>query len=101
MGVLASIAGVVFCGTPHGGSDLASTGAIVGRVINACAMAASAGLQNRVIRSDLLDTLSYDSKALHDLSLSVRNRLLHMQVVSFYETRPLFPFNCLVSDVIA
>jgi hypothetical protein len=98
LALLKSIAGVVFLGTPQRGSDVANTGAIVGRVINACAMAASAGLQNRVVRRDLLDHLSFDSKALEDLSLSVRNRLRDMHVVSFYETKPLSPLNCLVSD---
>ncbi len=98
MAVLKSISGVIFLGTPQRGSDVASMGAIAGRVINACAMATSAGLQNRIVRRDLLDNLSFDSKALEDLSLSVRNRLLDMEVVSFFETKPLSPFNCLVSD---
>lgn len=98
MAVLKSIAGVVFLGTPQRGSDMANIGAIAGRVINACAMAASAGLHNRIVRRDLLDNLSFDSKALQDLSISVRNRLLDMDVVSFYETKPLSPFSCLVSD---
>jgi hypothetical protein len=101
MAVLRSIRGVIFLGTPQRGSGVANIGAIAGRVINACAMAASAGLQNQIVRRDLLDNLSFDSKALQDLSLSVRNRLLDMQVVSFYETEPLSPFNCLVSDACA
>jgi hypothetical protein len=101
MAVLTSIIGVIFLGTPQRGSEMANIGAIAGRVINACAMASSAGLHNRVVRRDLLNDLSFDSKALEDLSVSVRNRLAGMEVVSFYETKALSPFNCLVSDVCA
>jgi hypothetical protein len=101
MSVLKSITGVIFLGTPQRGSGVANIGAIAGRVINTCAMAASAGLQTRIVRRDLLDNLSFDSKALHDLSVSVRNRLLNMEVVSCYETKPLSPFNCLVSNACA
>lgn len=97
--VLKSIVGVAFLGTPHRGSDVAKMGAIAGRVINGCAMLASAGRHGRIVRRDLLDTLSFDSKALQDLSVSVRNRLCDIKVVSFYETKALAPFNSLVSDV--
>lgn len=90
MALLKSIEGVIFLGTPHRGSDVANIGVIAGRVLNACAMATSVGLQNRIVRRDLLDNLSFDSKALQDLSVSVRNRLLSMEIVSFLRPSPCF-----------
>ena len=86
--LLKSVAGVIFLGTPHRGSGTASLGALVGRITNAFLISVSAGLQTKVIRTDLLRPLQYDSKALQELTDSVRNRLAGLQIVSFYETKP-------------
>lgn len=89
--VLKSIIGIMFLGTPHKGSDLASLGRIVGTIIN------SLTITKPAVKRDLLDQLKYDARELHDLSLSVRNRLQDMTVVTFYETKPLPPLSSLVS----
>jgi hypothetical protein len=91
--VLKSIAGVVFLGTPHCGSDVANLGIIVGRILNTCITAMSAGIQTRTIKTDLLEYLKNDSPELQSLANSVRNRLLGLTVVSFYENAKQPPFS--------
>lgn len=86
--LLQSMAGIVFFGTPHRGSDTAKLGNLVGTMINTFLKAASAGLQTKTIRTDLLRHLESDSKALQELADSVRDRLGSLQIVSFYETEP-------------
>ncbi|KAK6708877.1 hypothetical protein SNK04_009822 [Fusarium graminearum] len=84
--LLKSIRGVVFLATPHRGSGTANLASICGSIVNSFA---SAGLGPRAVRTDLLKTLIYDSDALQDLTMSARNRLGNIHVVSFYETLPL------------
>ncbi|CEI40386.1 unnamed protein product [Fusarium venenatum] len=84
--LLKSIRGVVFLATPHRGSGTAKLANICGSIVNSFA---SAGLGSKPVRTDLLQTLIYDSDALHGLTLSARNRLGNIHVVSFYETLPL------------
>lgn len=86
--VLQSVAGIVFLGTPHRGSGTASLGNVVGTVVNGLIRSTSVGLQGRTIRTDLLRHLESDSKALQELTESVRHRLADIQIVSFYETEP-------------
>lgn len=90
--VLKSVIGIVFLGTPHRGSDLATLGSVVGNIINSLAV-----IQPGVVKRDLLDHLNYDSSALQDLVLSARNRLNNIAIVSFYETEPMPPFSSPVS----
>ena len=94
--VLKSVVGAVFLGTPHNGSDVANLGSIVGRILNTCITTATVGTQQRAIRTDLLDYLKYDSKALQDLAISVRNRLHGLAIVSFYESETHRPLPSLV-----
>ncbi|QPC72754.1 hypothetical protein HYE68_003506 [Fusarium pseudograminearum] len=84
--LLKFIRGVVFLATPHRGSGTANLASICGSIVNSFA---SAGLGPRAVRTDLLKTLIYDSDALQDLTMSARNRLGNIHVVSFYETLPL------------
>jgi hypothetical protein len=86
--LLQSVTGIVFLGTPHRGSGTANLGNLVGTMVNTFLKAASAGLQTKTIRTDLLRHLESDSKALQELTDSVRNRLGGIQIVSFYETEP-------------
>lgn len=86
--LLQSVTGIVFFGTPHRGSGTANLGNLVGTMINTFLKAASAGLQTKIIRTDLLRHLESDSKALQELADSVRDRLGSLQIVSFYETEP-------------
>jgi hypothetical protein len=89
--LLKSVAGIVFLGTPHRGSSIASLGALVGRIINVFLVAKS-------IRTDHLRYLEYESKALQDLTDSACNRLANIKIVSFYETKPepALPFVSLI-----
>jgi hypothetical protein len=76
----------VFLATPHRGSNAANLASICGSIVNSFA---SAGLGPKTVRTDLLKTLIYDSDTLQDLTMSARNRLGNVHVVSFYETLPL------------
>ncbi|KAK2005460.1 ankyrin [Colletotrichum eremochloae] len=96
--LLRSIGGIVFLGTPHRGSTIATFAGVVGRIINTSMAAASGGVRTGPIRTDLLEQLNYDSEALQGVSLAVRNRLRNIQVVSFYETEPTPPLSSLIVD---
>ena len=91
--VLKSVVGMAFLGTPHRGSNVADLGSVVGKIINTFLATTSAGLETRTIRTDLLDYLKYDSRALHDLNNSVRNRLTGLMIISFYESEVQPPFS--------
>jgi hypothetical protein len=97
--LLNSVAGVVFMGTPHKGNSMANLGSVVGRIVNTCLATTTATLQNKAIRTDLLDYLNHDSRVLHDLAISVRNRLQDLMVISFYETEALSPLSSMVSMI--
>lgn len=88
--LLQSVAGIIFFGTPHRGSSVATLGKPFGKMVNPFLKVASAG-QSKAIRIDLLRYLESNSKALQELTDSVRHRLGSLQVVSFYETKPEFP----------
>lgn len=89
--VLKSVAGVIFLGTPHRGSSVASLGSVVGAIIN------FPGVPVKAVRTDLLDYLKLGSRHLQDLAISVRNRLADLAVVSFYETEAQSPLPSVVS----
>ncbi|KAI1034523.1 hypothetical protein LB504_004349 [Fusarium proliferatum] len=84
--ILKSIQGVVFLATPHRGSNTVNLASICGLIVNSFA---SARLGPKTVRTDLLKTLIYNSNTLQDLTMSARNRLGNIHVVSFYETLPL------------
>ncbi|KZL70980.1 ankyrin repeat protein [Colletotrichum tofieldiae] len=96
--LLQSIGGIVFLGTPHRGSAIATFASVVGRIINTSMATASVGMRPGPIRTDLLEQLHHDSEALQEVSLAVRNRLRDMRVVSFYETEPTPPLSSLIVD---
>ncbi|KAF5018994.1 hypothetical protein F66182_9012 [Fusarium sp. NRRL 66182] len=91
---LESIIGVVFLGTPHGGSDMANSASPAGFVANILPLAFS---QPPVVRTDLLSQLKQNAPALHDLTLSALHRLRDISVSSFYETEPT-PISPLIVD---
>ncbi|KAK3311985.1 hypothetical protein B0H66DRAFT_506297 [Apodospora peruviana] len=91
-----SLAGIVFLGTPHRGSNKGDLGHLVGMVVNAVTGTTSAGLYRNAVNSNLVATLGTNAKQLQDLTESVRNRLEGLKIVSFYETRPEFPFGLIV-----
>jgi ankyrin repeat domain-containing protein 50 len=90
-GVLKTVTGVVFLGTPHRGSSAATLGSVVGTIVNL------PGLPAKAVRTDLLDYLKPGSRQLQDLAVSVRNRLADLTVVSFYESEMQYPLPSVVS----
>lgn len=84
----------MFLGTPHRGSNLATIGSIVGKIINI----GNLGLGGAIVKTNLLDSISYDSRSLQDLEVSVRNRLHDLAVVSFYETQTMPKLSTLVKN---
>jgi len=97
--LLKSITGVVFLGTPHGGSNAAILASAVGRIVNAFLPVpiTSGGLQPRAARTDLLDYLKPGSSTLNYLSQSVRHRLADLMIISFHESSAQSPMPFLVS----
>ncbi|KAI0814366.1 hypothetical protein GGR55DRAFT_631560 [Xylaria sp. FL0064] len=96
--LLRSVIGITFLGTPHRGSEAANLGKTIGTIINLFSRTALAGTQSRIIRTDLLDHLNYDSSILHDLTHAARNLLNDMTIVSFHETEPTPPLSTLIVD---
>ncbi|KAH7091508.1 hypothetical protein FB567DRAFT_490488 [Paraphoma chrysanthemicola] len=95
--ILSATSGIIFFGTPHRGSKGADIGKIVGRVVNVCLRASTAGVAGSV-RDDLLATLKSNSKALSDLAISSRNRLRNLEIVTFHETETMPGLSELVVD---
>ena len=89
--MLKSVTGVIFLGTPHRGSSIATLGSVVGTIVNL------PGLPAKAVRTDLLDYLKPGSRYLQDLAISVRNRLAGLTVVSFYESEMQYPLASVVS----
>lgn len=79
---------------------LADIAAVIGRIVNLFSKATTAGMKQTVVRNDLLNNLSHDSDGLQELSLSARNLLSKMAVVSFYETQPTPPLSIPVRSVL-
>ena len=82
---LKSVVGIVFLGTPHRGSAVASVGKLVSQIINGAMLTPATGIGPK-FRSDLLENLERSSMALRDLNSSVKNRLRGIKIISFYET---------------
>ena len=95
--ILLSTKAVVFLGTPHGGSEKASLGSVAATVLNAVESISLLELALGRTRSDLVKMLRSRSPILEEVSLSFRNRVDDMEIVSFYETRALAPFKSEVS----
>lgn len=87
-------------GNPAQRSGLADIATVVGRIVNLFSKATTAGMKQTVVRNDLLNNLSHDSDGLQELSLSARNLLSKMAVVSFYETQPTPPLSIPVRSVL-
>lgn len=81
--------GIIFMGTPHQGSNVASYGKILAKV--------ATSVMNRP-SSRLIKALQTNSDALVRLTSDFRFQLPNYQVVSFYETKPLKMFSTLVSS---
>src|SRR2546421_907517 len=75
--ILRACSGIIFMGTPHRGSDIASWTAVLSRIINIATL-------SQVLRDDLLRDLSRGSTALQTISRQFAQRG-SMDIVSFYE----------------
>lgn len=88
--ILAQIHGIVFMGTPHRGSNLASWAKPLSNIM-------SFTVAGKRIRRDLLQNLEISSQVLAEISASSLHRLDELQITSFYEQNILEPLGCLVS----
>lgn len=77
-----SVSGVVFMGTPHRGSKVASTAQVLSKIINVATLGS-------LLRTDLLRTLKVASAELETISRHATERLKYISVISFYEKKPL------------
>lgn len=95
--ILQSTLGVVFLATPHRGSDIANLANIFFTIANTCQAVTTVGLRPIAARTELLEYLTRNSKALQDLITSVRHSLQSLSIVTFYESRFMPPLSSLVS----
>ena len=76
----------MFFGTPHAGSEQAEFASMLVRIGETMATATLTDrISGRRIRRDLIDLLKSQSRELEELSMSFRNRLRGIEIVSFYE----------------
>ncbi|KAJ4158057.1 uncharacterized protein LMH87_008602 [Akanthomyces muscarius] len=96
--ILQSTLGVVFLATPHRGSDIANLANIFFTIANTCQAVTTVGLRPTAARTELLEYLTRNSKALQDLITSVRHSLKSLSVVTFYESKFMPPLSSLIVD---
>jgi hypothetical protein len=78
-----AVAGVIFLGTPHCGSSVASIPALLTKVANVALSGTSRWTGG--MRDDLLDSLKRESGQLHDISKDFVGRLSGLHIVSCIE----------------
>mgnify|MGYP001606572691 CR=1 FL=1 len=77
-----SVSGVVFMGTPHRGSKVASLAQVLSKIVDVATLGS-------LIRTDLLRTLRVSSAELETISRHATLLLKSLAVISFYEQKPL------------
>lgn len=80
--------GLVFFGTPHRGSNKASYGKILANV--------ATGVMHKP-KSKLISALQSNSEKLMELTLEFKFEAPNLQIVTFYETKPMSLFSSLVN----
>ncbi|ERF71993.1 hypothetical protein EPUS_07463 [Endocarpon pusillum Z07020] len=83
--------GIIFFGTPHRGSRVASWATIMSNFINTCSF-------HKPMRTQLFNVLSQNSAVLADISTSFKSLTLDLPIVTFYETEIMNPLNGLVVE---
>lgn len=78
----------MFFGTPHRGSDKANYGRILANV--------ATGVMHKP-KSRLIDALQSNSETLMKLTSEFKFEAPNMEIITFYETRPMGIFSRLVS----
>lgn len=81
-GILDSISGVVFMGTPHRGSRSATQAQHLANIINVVTLGSG-------VRKELLKTLETSSRELETISRHATQLLKNFTIISFYERKPL------------
>jgi len=89
---LKSTKGIVFLGTPHQGSKLATWGILLSNVVNSLTL-------GQAVRMDLLRNLETGSATLEEISRQFIQRAVPLQIMSFYEMQTERPLSCLVSII--
>lgn len=92
--ILASTTGVVFMGTPHRGSRLASWATILANVTNSLTL-------GQGVRNDLLRELRRNSDLLKDVSRQFVHRAAPLKIWTFVEQRLERPLTVLVCSILA
>ncbi|TLD25152.1 hypothetical protein PspLS_05891 [Pyricularia sp. CBS 133598] len=87
--IVDSTIGIVFMGTPHRGSDLASWGLILTSLINSASLGTG-------INKELLKTLKVDSEMLAGISSQFVHRATPLKIRTFTEQQVQRPLNTLV-----
>lgn len=81
--------GIVFFGTPHRGSDKANYGRILANV--------ATGVMHKP-KSRLIDALQSNSETLMKLTSEFKFEAPNMEIITFYETRPMGIFSRLIVE---
>lgn len=92
-GILDSIQGVVFFGTPHRGSDIAFWDSVAVSLVRASTL-------GYVTNPKLSRDLKIEAETLKHISESFVHRGANFGIRSFYETQFMTGLNCLVSTEI-
>jgi hypothetical protein len=87
--ILRSTKGVIFMGTPHRGSSLASFALLAANLINTASF-------SRTLRKDLLKNLEEKSEALMEISRQFVHRTPSLKIISFIEQEVEPPLTTLV-----
>lgn len=88
--ILKATTGIVFLGTPHRGSDLASWGILLSNLVSVTSI-------GKNIRKELLRTLSKDSDTLAEISKQFLQRAKFLKIMSFIEQQVESPLTTLVT----
>ncbi len=89
-----AVAGIIFLGTPHRGSNVTRFPALLAKVANAVLSGTSRWAGG--FREDLIDSLRRESSQLHDISKDFMGIVRGLRIVSCIETATTPPLNDLV-----
>ncbi|KAI1076580.1 hypothetical protein F5B20DRAFT_555609 [Whalleya microplaca] len=91
IGLKNKFGGVMFFGTPHRGSQLASWASIIAKILKSASFGTTTNLQ-------LAEDLEPQSRILDYISASFRNQSSNLRIISCYETLKMDFLNCVVVE---